>query len=97
MRNTQHRTWNMTRKTEKREKWEMQTVGPEYGEKLGKGYRNTVWHEIWPETNKQKKHVKWEMHTVGPGVFWANWKSRKMRNIHFIKWIMARNTEKREK
>ena len=59
MRNTQHRTWNMTRKTEKREKWEMQTVGPEYGEiteKLGKGYTNTVWHRIWPETKKKKKN-----------------------------------------
>ena len=37
------------------------------------------------------------MHTVRPGIWWENWKSWKMRNIHCRSWNMARNTQKREK
>jgi hypothetical protein len=41
-----------------------------------------------------EKREKWEMHTVGPGIWRENWKSRKMRNMHFRSWNMARKTEK---
>ena len=34
------------------------------------------------------------MHTEGPGIWRENWKSRKMRNTHFMSWNMARKTEK---
>jgi hypothetical protein len=40
------------------------------------------------------KREKWEMHIVGPGIWWENWKSRKMRTTHFRTWNMARKTEK---
>ena len=34
------------------------------------------------------------MHTVGPGIWGENWKSRKMKNMHFRTWNLARKTEK---
>jgi hypothetical protein len=41
-----------------------------------------------------EKLEKWEMHTIGPGIWWENWKLRKMRNTHFRRWNYARKTEK---
>jgi len=35
-RNSHGRTWNMTRNSEKREKWDMYTLGSVYGEKIKK-------------------------------------------------------------
>ena len=41
-----------------------------------------------------EKREKWEMHTVGLEIWRGNWKSQKMRNIHYRTWNMTRKTEK---
>jgi hypothetical protein len=41
-----------------------------------------------------EKREKLEIHTVVPGIWWENWKSRKMRNTQFRTWNMTRKTEK---
>ena len=41
-----------------------------------------------------KKREKWEMHTEGPRIWRENWKSQKMRNIHYRTWNMIRKTKK---
>jgi hypothetical protein len=43
-----------------------------------------------------EKLEKWEMNTVGPGIWRKNWKSRELRNIHFMTWNMARKLKKVE-
>ena len=50
----------------------------------------------WNMLRNTQKRGKWEMHSVGHGIWWENWKSRKMRNTHFRTWNMARKTEKAE-
>ena len=66
----------------------------EYGKKTenyGKWETST-----WRLKNDEitEKCEKWEMHTAGPGIWRENWKSRKMRNMHFRSWNMAKKTEK---
>ena len=66
MGNTHCTIWNIVRNNEKREKWEMHTVGP------------GIWRENWKTWKKRHKDCltlnmatnnekdwKWEMHTVG--------------------------------
>ena len=50
--------------------------------------------EYWEKTEKRGKR---DTHTVGLGIWRENLKRWKMRHKHGMTWIMARNTEKREK
>ena len=63
----------MARNSEKREKWEMHTVGLEFGENIEKTWKMRYTHfKTW---NMEEKHWKTrkkkkEKHTVGPGICW---------------------------
>jgi len=95
MRNIHLTTWKMTKslKNVKNEKCTLKDL--EYGEKTenhGKWEIHTLGREIW--RGKLKKVENLEMSTVGRGIWQENWKSRKMRNTHFMTWNMAGKTEK---
>ena len=80
---------------EKREKWEMHTVGPGiWQEKLKEQKMRITLVRQWNVTRNIEKYEKWEMHTVGPGIWTKNWKSRKMRHTQFKRWNMVTKTEK---
>ena len=95
MRTTHFRTWNIARKTEKGGNfWTVHCRTWNLARKL-KIMENEK-HPLDDLKNDEitKKREKWEMHTEGPGIWWENWKSRKMRNTHFRTWNMERKTEK---
>ena len=56
---------------------------------------HSVGHKFIAKTTQ--KLGKSEMHTIRHGIWWENWNSCKMRNTHCRRWIVARNTEKKEK
>ena len=59
MQNTHGRMRNMVRNTQKRDKWEIHTVGPwvwQVTEKCGKWDKNTLWPGIWVETLKHMEN-----------------------------------------
>ena len=78
--------------TEKREKWEMHTVGPGYGEKTENDRKweiHTLGRKIW--RGKLKKVENFEISTVGRGIWQKNWISWKMRNIHLTTLKMTKS------
>ena len=84
MRKTHCRTWNLAKNSEEWEKWEIDTLGLEFGEKIEKGGNwdtHSLEHEIWKRNIE--KHEKWEIHTVGPGMWWKNKQKKKNRG----KWV----------
>ena len=84
MRKTHCRTWNLAKNSEEWEKWEIDTLGLEFGEKIekrGNWDTHTLEHEIWKRNIE--KHEKWEIHTVGPGMWWKNKQRKKTRG----KWV----------
>ena len=87
-------TWRLKNDeiTEKREKWEMHTVGSGICKKIekhGNSEIHTSWREIW--RGKLKKVENLEMSTVGHGLWQENWKSWKMINIHLTTWKMTKS------
>ena len=89
------------KKTEKRERWNT----------------NTVWHGIWWEKMKNVEnetqtlydleygkthwiHEKGEFYSVGAGIWWENWQTSKMRHTHTVglgKWRGTVKNFKNEK
>ena len=85
--------------TEKREIWEMHTVGPEYGEKTENHEKweiHTLGREIYGEEN-WKKLVNLEMSTLGRGIWQEKWKSWKNEKHPLDDLKNDEITEKREK
>ena len=78
--------------TDKREKWEMHTVGPGIWQENWKSWKweiCTLGREIcW---GKRKKVENLEMPTVGRGIWQENWKSWTMRNIHLTTWKLTKS------
>jgi hypothetical protein len=68
--------WNIATNTEKREKWNMHTVGPRIWQKKmkkrGKWESHTVGSGIWQKKKNEKKKWKWwtsETYTSGPEIW----------------------------
>ena len=63
MRKTHCKTWNLEKNSEEWEKWEIDTLGLEFGkkiEKLGNWDTDTLEHEIWKRNIE--KNEKWVIH-----------------------------------
>ena len=62
--------------TEKREKWDMHTVGPGIWHENGKSWKMRNTHfRMWNIQGKLKKVENLELSTVGHGIWQQNWKS----------------------
>jgi hypothetical protein len=78
--------------SEKREKWEMHTVGPGMWQETWKSRKMRItYFRTWNMARKTEKCGKFEMSTVGHGILQENWKSWKMRNIHVTTWKMTKS------
>ena len=94
----------MAKNTEKREKWNMHTVGPRIWQKKmkkrGKWESHTVGSGIWQKKKKKKKSENGELQkrTLQDLEYVReNWKIWKIKKAHYMKSNMVRNTEKRGK
>jgi co-chaperonin GroES (HSP10) len=79
MRNTDFRTWNMVRKTERGGKFRnvhYRTWNMARKLKIMENEKHLL--DDFKNDEITEKREKWEMHTVGPGIWQENWKSPKM-------------------
>ena len=73
MRYTHCRTLNMGRNSEKREKSEIHTAGPEiWPENLKTWKMRHKYYITWNIERKTEKHEKGDIYTVGPGIWREN-------------------------
>jgi len=90
-----HGTCNITRNTEKGEKWEMHTVELGVWQGNWKSWKMRNTHcMMWNMARNTEKPEKWEIDILGPGIWRENWKTWKMRHKHCGTSNVVRNTEK---